>query len=63
MNADELREAWVIAAPDNRRHLDGAALQAIGLNFPDDYDLVLTTRPPVSKKDIHLYRPKANREP
>ncbi len=58
MDAEELRSAWVITAPDNKRHLDGAALRVIGLNFPDDYELVLTTRPPLSKKDIHLYRPK-----
>lgn len=63
MDADELRTAWVITAPDNKRHLDGAALRAIGLNFPDDYELVLTTRPPLSKKDIHLYRPKLSKGP
>ena len=58
MDVDELRTAWVIDAPDYKRHLDGAALRAVGLNFPTDYELVLTARPPLSKKDIHLYRPK-----
>lgn len=63
MGVDEIRDAWVITAPDNKHHLDGAALRAIGLNFPDDYELILTSRPPLSKKDIHLYRPKAITKP
>ena len=50
MNADELRSAWIITAPDNRRHLEVAALRDIGLNFPDDYELVLTTAPTAYKK-------------
>ncbi|MCF6275207.1 MAG: hypothetical protein L3J05_05530 [Robiginitomaculum sp.] len=63
MDAEALKSAWIIDAPENKRHLDGSALRAFGINFPDDYELVLTARPPVSKKDIHLYRPKDIIEP
>ncbi len=58
MDAQALKSAWIIDAPENKRHLDGAALRAIGVNFPDGYELVLKARPPRSNKDVLLYRPK-----
>ncbi len=58
MDANALKSAWIIDAPEHKRHLDGAALRAIGIDFPDGYELVLKARPPRSQKDVLLYRPK-----
>ncbi len=61
INPEKIKSAWILDAPDNRRHLDVQALRALGLNFPQDYALVLTARPPLSRHNVLLYRPKAGK--
>lgn len=59
MDRQRLKSAWIIDAPENRRHLDAQALREIGLDFPQGYEKVLSARPPLFKKNVVLYRPKS----
>ncbi len=55
----ELRKAWVVDMPLYKRRLDPNTLsKASGLNFPQDYELVLVTRSPRLKQDVYLYKPR-----
>jgi hypothetical protein len=55
---DQLRRAWVLTAPNGHRPIPNTVMEAIGLNFPSDYDEVVRSHTEYENETHILWKPE-----